>query len=76
MTGAEDGVDPKLRSKSCNPNRDLQLDPDPELTSPHGQMREIDGTGVRDGVDPQRIQHKYESRGGSGTTGNPPHDLR
>ena len=33
-TRAGDGVDPKLSSKSYNPNMDLELDPDPELT-PH-----------------------------------------
>ena len=31
-TGARDGVDPKLRLKSYNPNMDPELDPDPELT--------------------------------------------
>ena len=34
-TGARDGVDPKLRSKCYNPNMDLELDPDPELTPTH-----------------------------------------
>ena len=33
-TGARDRVDPKLRSKCYNPNMDLELDPEPELT-PH-----------------------------------------
>ena len=32
-TGARYGVDPKLRLKSYNQNMDLELDPDPELTS-------------------------------------------
>ena len=31
-TGTRDGVDPKLRSKGYNPNMDLELDLDPELT--------------------------------------------
>ena len=33
-TGTRDRVDPKLRSKGYNPNMDLKLDLDPELT-PH-----------------------------------------
>ena len=33
-TWARDGVDPKFRSKCYNPNMDLELDPEPELT-PH-----------------------------------------
>ena len=32
-TGAIGEVDPKLRSKGYNPNMDLELDPDQELTS-------------------------------------------
>ena len=32
-TGARDGMDPKLRSKCYNPNMDLELDPEPELTA-------------------------------------------
>ena len=31
-TGAGDEMNHKLRSKSYNPNMDLELDPDPELT--------------------------------------------
>ena len=34
-TEARDGVDPKLRSKSYDPNMDLELDPDPELHPPN-----------------------------------------
>ena len=33
-TGARDGADPKLRSKSYNPNMDLELDP--EFTPQNG----------------------------------------
>ena len=46
-TGARDGVDPKLRSKSYNPNMAL------ELTPPCDLRWDTDGTGARDGVDPK-----------------------
>ena len=57
-TGARDRVDPKLRSKSYNPNMDLQLDPDPGLT-PHELRWDIDGTGARDRVDPELRSRSY-----------------
>ena len=30
-TGTRDGVDPKIWSKCCNPNMDLEIDPQQEL---------------------------------------------
>ena len=41
------------------------MDPEMEFT-PHHLRWDIYGTGVRDGVDPQKVQHKSRSRDGSG----------
>ena len=43
----------KFQAKKYNWNIDLELDPVPELTSPHAQRWDIDETGARDGVDPK-----------------------
>ena len=54
---------------------DLELDPDLELTLPHDVRWDIDGTGARDGVDPQKVQHKYGSGAGSRPRVDPLYDL-
>ena len=59
-------MDPKLRSKCCNPNMDL------ELTLPHDLWWDINWTGARDGVQSQKVQHKYQSGTGSTSRGWPP----
>ena len=41
------------------------MDPETDLSLHHLRW-DIYGTGVRDGVDIQKVQHKYRSRGGSG----------
>ena len=53
--------------KRYNTNRDLDL----ELTPKHDLRWDIDGTGAGDGVDPQKVQHKYGSKARSGV--DPPH---
>ena len=52
----------KFQAKKYNSNTDLELDPVPELTSPHDQRWDIDETGVT-----LKVQHKYGSRAWSGS---------
>ena len=68
MTGARDGVDPHRTTQiwiwswiwiESGPQHDLGSD--------------IDRAG--DGVEPQKVEHKYGSRGGSRSGVNPPRDL-
>ena len=54
--------------KSYNTNMDLG----DGINPPHNLMSNTDGTGGGDGVDPQKLQHKY----GSGDGINPPHNLK
>ena len=51
---SRDGVDLKLRSKRHNPNKDLELDPDSDLTpknltslSTHMVIRTLDGSSCK-----------------------------
>ena len=53
------GVDPPINSGWT------EVEPGMELTSLHLKW-DIYGTGTRDGVDPQKVDHEYESRDGSG----------
>ena len=39
---------------------------------PYGLRSDIDGTGARDGVDPQKVQHKYGFGAGSTSAVNSP----
>ena len=41
---------------------DIKLEPEMELIPPHNLMWNKDGTGAGDGVDTQKVQHKYGSR--------------
>ena len=49
----------------------MELEPDVELTPLHLRW-DTYRTGTRDGVVPQKIEHEYESRDGSGDGGDPP----
>ena len=71
-TEAKDGVDPKLKSKTCNQNMDLKSTPKISwgetvmgfgagawVDPSHELMWDIDGTGARDGVDPKLRSKHY-----------------
>ena len=58
IDGTRARVDAKLWSKSYNPNMDLELHPDLELT-PNELRWDIEGTRARDGVDPKLRSKSY-----------------